>query len=162
MTNTLIILLLCVPALALLVAQIGGFSGKRPADIGITSGRLKPPSNTRNSVSSQAPLYPDHAQKDAANIAPLTLKSGSAEVSIQTLLGVLQAMPGITVVEQKPDYLYAEAQTRWLKFVDDVEFWLNPERGVIEVRSASRLGKEDLGANRKRIEAIRAAYLAQP
>ena len=37
-----------------------------------------------------------------------------------------------------------------------------PELGVIDVRSASRLGREDFGANRERMEAIRKAYLAQP
>ncbi|MCO5096888.1 MAG: DUF1499 domain-containing protein, partial [Rhodocyclaceae bacterium] len=78
------------------------------------------------------------------------------------LAAVLHAMPNMTVVERKPDYLHAEAQTRWLKFVDDLEFWANPALGVIDVRSASRLGRKDLGANRKRIEAIRSAYLAQP
>jgi uncharacterized protein (DUF1499 family) len=65
-------------------------------------------------------------------------------------------------VEQRPDYLYAQAQTRWLKFVDDLEFWANPNTSVIELRSASRLGREDFGVNRQRIEAIRAAYLAAP
>jgi uncharacterized protein (DUF1499 family) len=71
-------------------------------------------------------------------------------------------MPGIKLVEQRPNYLHAQAETRWLRFVDDLEFWFNPTRGVIEVRSASRLGREDFGVNRQRIEAIRAAYLAQP
>ena len=70
--------------------------------------------------------------------------------------------PGIEVVEQRPDYLYAQAQTRWLKFVDDLEFWVNPASGVIELRSASRIGRKDFGVNRQRVEAIRAAYLAQP
>jgi uncharacterized protein (DUF1499 family) len=42
--------------------------------------------------------------------------------------------------------------------VDDLEFWLNPTLGVIEVRSASRLGREDFGTNRQRIERIRSAY----
>jgi uncharacterized protein (DUF1499 family) len=42
--------------------------------------------------------------------------------------------------------------------VDDLEFWLNPAQGVIEVRSASRLGREDFGTNRQRIERIRSAY----
>ena len=32
-----------------------------------------------------------------------------------------------------------------------------PAEGVIHLRSASRLGREDLGTNRRRIEAIRAA-----
>jgi uncharacterized protein (DUF1499 family) len=74
----------------------------------------------------------------------------------------LSALPGVTIVEQKPDYLYAQAQTRWLKFVDDLEFWANPASDVIEMRSASRLGREDFGANRQRIEVLRAAYLAAP
>jgi uncharacterized protein (DUF1499 family) len=39
-----------------------------------------------------------------------------------------------------------------------LEFWLNPALGVIEVRSASRLGREDFGTNRQRIERIRSAY----
>ena len=43
-------------------------------------------------------------------------------------------------------------------FVDDLEFWLNPTQAVIEVRSASRLGREDFGANRARLERIRLAY----
>ncbi len=41
-------------------------------------------------------------------------------------------------------------------FVDDVEFLLDDSKKVIHVRSASRLGKSDLGINRKRIETIRA------
>jgi uncharacterized protein (DUF1499 family) len=39
--------------------------------------------------------------------------------------------------------------------VDDVEFYVKD--GVIQVRSASRLGKSDLGVNRQRVEAIRSA-----
>ena len=37
----------------------------------------------------------------------------------------------------------------------DVEFYLNADKSIIEVRSASRLGESDLGVNRDRIEAIR-------
>ena len=157
-------LLVC---LALLVAaaiaiQSGILGGNRPADIGVSNGRLKPPSPTRNSVSSQAALYPDHPQRAYAEIKPLPLKHGSAAASLQVLAAVLASMPGIKLVQQGPDYLHAEAETRWLKFVDDLEFWANPAPGVIELRSASRLGREDFGVNRERIEAIRAAYLARP
>jgi uncharacterized protein (DUF1499 family) len=42
-----------------------------------------------------------------------------------------------------------------MKYVDDAEFWFDPAAGVIQVRSASRLGKSDLGVNRERIESIR-------
>lgn len=148
-------------AATVIAIQSGILGGSRPADIGISNGRLKPPSPTRNSVSSQATLYPDHPQRDHADIKPLPVKVGAAALSLQALAAVLQSMPGIRVVEQRADYLHAEAETPWLKFVDDLEFWLDPARGVIELRSASRLGREDFGVNRQRIEAIRAAYLAQ-
>ena len=78
---------------------------------------------------------------------------------MQALLRALDAQPRMTTIEQTPDYVYVQARTRWLGFVDDLEFWSNPSAQAIEIRSASRLGQEDLGINRQRIEAIRAAYL---
>ncbi|MES2890280.1 MAG: DUF1499 domain-containing protein, partial [Pseudomonadota bacterium] len=150
-------LVLAAIVLALVAAQVGLLSGQQPADLGVKDGRLKPPSRTRNSVSSQAALVPDHPHRAYATIDPLPFKGAGAAASLKALETVLRGMPGVTIVEQRPDYLYAQAQTRWLKFVDDVEFWVNPASSVIELRSASRLGREDFGVNRKRIEAIRAA-----
>lgn len=155
-------IVLAAIVLALVAAQVGMLSGQRPGDLGVKDGRLKPPSVTRNSVSSQAALLPDHPQRAYAAIDPLPFKAGGAAASIKALEAVLGATPGVTIVEQRPDYLYAQAQTRWLKFVDDLEFWANPASGVVELRSASRLGREDFGVNRQRIEKIRAAYLAVP
>lgn len=155
-------IVLAAIVLALVAAQVGLLSGQQPVDLGVKDGRLKQPSRTRNSVSSQAVLFPDHPQRAYATIDPLPFKGASAAASLKVLETVLQDMPGVTIVEQRPDYLRAQAQTRWLKFVDDVEFWANTASGVIELRSASRLGREDFGVNRKRIEAIRATYLAAP
>ena len=45
-------------------------------------------------------------------------------------------------------------------FVDDVEFVLATEQMVIHVRSAARLGYSDFGVNRKRIESLRAQFVA--
>ncbi len=144
----------------LLAAQFGLFSGNQPTNIGVTSERLKPPSKTRNSISSQAHLHADHPQLQYASIEPLPFKNNNAANSMQALISVLKSTPGLTIVDAKPDYIYAQSQTKWLKFVDDVEFWVNPAKGVIEVRSASRLGREDFGVNRKRIDAIRTQYMA--
>lgn len=154
--------LLGLVPIVLLAARIGFLAGQQPTDLGVKNGRLKPPSITPNSVSSQAALYRDHPQRDYASIESLPLKSGDPVASLQELSAVLKRMTGVTVIEQKSDYLYAQAPTRWLKFVDDMEFWFNPERGVIEVRSASRVGGQDFGVNRQRVEAIRTDYLAQP
>ena len=56
-----------------------------------------------------------------------------------------------------PDYLYVQFTTRWLRFVDDVEFYAPADANLIHVRSASRVGRKDFGVNRARIEAIRTA-----
>lgn len=42
--------------------------------------------------------------------------------------------------------------------VDDVEFYLEPDKHVIEMRSIARLGLFDIGANRARLEQIRSAF----
>jgi uncharacterized protein (DUF1499 family) len=57
----------------------------------------------------------------------------------------------------EPTYLYAQFQTRWLKFVDEVEFFA--DEGLSgSVRSASRIGREGFGVNRARIEGIRQRF----
>ena len=68
-------------------------------------------------------------------------------------------MPGMKVVRHTEDYLYARHTSHWFRFVDDVEFLLERDLDVVHVRSASRVGYSDLGANRKRVERIRAAFL---
>ncbi len=60
------------------------------------------------------------------------------------------------------EYLLVEFRSRRLGFVDDVEFLLDPNAGVIQVRSASRLGRRDFGVNRARVEALRMAFVAAP
>ena len=47
-----------------------------------------------------------------------------------------------------------------MRFVDDVEFWVDPAAGVVQVRSASRVGRKDFGVNRARIENVRARLAA--
>jgi uncharacterized protein (DUF1499 family) len=153
--------------LALLLAaavgtQMGMLEGQRPTDLGVQDGRLKAPSETRNSVSSQARLLPNHPQHTYALIEPLPLKAAGPEASIAALKAALAQTDGVRIMTERPDYIHAEAQTPLMKFVDDVEFWINPAERVIEVRSASRLGREDFGKNRERVEQLRAAYLAQP
>lgn len=157
----LLLALLGLTLLLLGAARLDLLAGRPPADLGLRNGRLQAPSLTPNSVSSQARLYPGHPQQAAAQIDPLPLR-GDGTASMQALTAVLRDWPGITVETQQPDYLYARARTPWLRFVDDLEFWFDPAAGVIELRSASRLGSRDFGVNRQRIEAIRARYLAQP
>ncbi len=140
---------------AVLVGQLGLLQGKAPDDLGVRDGRLKPPSKTPNSVSSQAALYPGHPMLGYAQIAPLPLR-GDGPATIARIKSIVEAMPGAKVVKSEPGYLYVQFTTRLMRYVDDAEFWFDPAAQVVQVRSASRLGGKDYGVNRGRIEAIRA------
>jgi uncharacterized protein (DUF1499 family) len=156
----LVIVLVAAAVLVVIAGRLGWLKGRAPGDLGVREGRLKPPSRTPNSVSSQAQLHdPQRYRVDYARIEPLRF-AGDAAAAMEKLRNVVAGMPGAQVTASSPDYLYAQFTTRWLKFVDDVEFWLAPAEGVIHVRSASRIGRGDLGANRARIEEIRARFAA--
>ena len=124
------------------------FAGKRPTNIGVQSGRLAPCPGTPNCVNSQS-------QDAQHRIKPLTYNSTPTQ-AIADLKTVIQNLERTKIITETENYLYAEFMSAFWGFVDDVEFLLDESAKVIHVRSASRLGKSDMGVNRKRIESIRA------
>ncbi len=72
----------------------------------------------------------------------------------------IASMPRTTIVTEEGAYLHVEFRTALFRFTDDVEFVVDPETKQIDFRSASRIGYSDLGTNRRRMEAVRAAYNA--
>ncbi len=151
----LVLIALFLTGVVLVAARLGAFSGRPPTDLGVRDGRLKPPSNTPNSVSSQAGLYPDHPQRAYAQVEPYPLR-GTPAAAMAGWAARVAARPDARIVEQRDDYLRAEFTTPWMRYVDDLELWADPAAGVVHVRSASRLGHGDLGLNRRRVEALRA------
>ncbi|GAB4430055.1 MAG: hypothetical protein Kow0031_10770 [Anaerolineae bacterium] len=129
-------------------------SSPMPANLGVTSGQLAPCPETPNCVTSRA------TRADQA-ITPI-IYSGTAEEAQARLLGVLQAMPRLTIITNQPGYIHAETRTAFWGFVDDNEFYFDDAAKIIEVRAAARLGQSDLGNNRARLEEIRAAFEAAP
>jgi uncharacterized protein (DUF1499 family) len=125
------------------------FSGTRPANLGLQNSKLAACPSTPNCVNSQT-ADQSHA------IVPLRYTS-NPEKAFATLKQVIQAQPRTKIVAETENYLYAEFTSKLMGFVDDVEFYLDKPAGVIEVRSASRLGESDLGVNRQRVESIRMA-----
>ena len=90
------------------------------------------------------------------HIDPLEV-SGNSDAARQTLRDILGADDSISIVASDDHYIRAEAKTQLLRFTDYVEFLLDREDGVIDMRSASRVGFSDLGKNRSRLEGIRRA-----
>ena len=150
-------LVLGLAAALFVFGQLGFLRGRAPADLGVRDGRLKPPSPTPNSVSSQAELYPNHPQQAFANIKPLKF-SGDADMAMKRLVELVRGMDRTVIVAEEPEYVYAQSTTALLKFTDDVEFAMDRDAHIIHVRSASRIGRKDFNVNRARIEAIRAQF----
>jgi uncharacterized protein (DUF1499 family) len=153
------LILAALVLLLFIVGQIGLLKSHAPDDLGVHDGRLKSPSSTENSVTSQAGLYPDHPLHDYNSIEPIVLLDGDHD-GISTLARIAEAianMENAEVVTHEGDYLHAEFTSKRLKFIDDAEFWYDPELKVIQVRSAARLGRKDFGMNRQHIETVRVA-----
>jgi len=96
------------------------------------------------------------AAGDGHTIAPLPRPAGedplaAAAAAIIDLGGVVRARDGT--------YLHATFTSRLFRFVDDLEVRVTD--GALAVRSASRVGHSDLGANRARVEALRARLSAR-
>ncbi len=106
-----------------------------------------PPAQLLPIVSSQS-LDAEH------KIEPFTYKD-SPEIAFEQLETLIKNTENAKIITGKPNYIYAEFTSDLMGFVDDVEFYLDQENSLIQVRSASRLGESDLGVNRQRIETIR-------
>jgi uncharacterized protein (DUF1499 family) len=123
-----------------------------------------------NSMSTSAPsTLPDcpdkpncvssQARDPAHHVEPFTYTEGSTAKTMQRLRSALATEPRIHVVAATPTYLHAEARSLIFRFVDDIEFLIDPGQRRIQVRSASRIGYSDFGVNRRRVERIRQAFV---
>lgn len=151
----ILISLLAVAALSIAVfLVIPGektmFAGKRPANLGPQSGKLAPCPSSPNCVSS-------FSQDAEHKIEPLAYNWEPA-IAMANLKRAIESLARTKIITATDNYIYAEFSSRLMGFVDDVEFLLDEGAKVIQVRSASRLGQSDLGANRKRVETIRKEF----
>ncbi len=125
------------------------FSGK-PTNLGVTNGRLGDCPSSPNCVSTQA----DDADHRMEPI-PFTR---SADQAMQRIKDLVTEMPRTKIVTMEPNYLHVEFRSALFRFVDDVEFLIDPDEQVIHFRSASRVGYSDFGMNRRRMEQIQQAF----
>ena len=130
-----------------------GCVGAAP-DLGINNGKLAPCPKTPNCVNSQAVGEKHYIQ-------PVRY-AGTREDARARLLQILGSQRRAKILTARENYIRAEFTSALFRFVDDVEFYFPKEKSgetVIHIRSASRIGYSDLGANRRRIEWIRNEFL---
>ena len=140
-------------AVSTVSAMLSACGAGSPALRSSTTGDLAPCPSSPHCVSSQA------ADKAHA-IEPLRY-TGSAVAAREKLARVLTRMAsqGYAVVKSEGDYLRATHTSKLMKYVDDIEFvFSQSQAGVIHVRSSSRIGYADGGANRRHVEEVRIAF----
>jgi len=127
-----------------------GCSAPRPDNLGLKNNLLLTCPKSPNCVLSQA-------SDQKHQIHPIHYTS-SVEIAKERLNQVILSMVDTRIITQNKVYWHVEFTTRWLRFVDDVEFYFPEYEALIHLRSASRLGYWDLGVNRKRVEKIRSRF----
>lgn len=118
---------------------------------GLSDGKLRPCPDTPNCVCSEFPG--EHF------ISPILIAPLSPEQAMQRMTHAIRASGG-RIEAQKTDYVHATFTTSIMRYVDDVELRLDSKHGLLHLRSASRVGHSDLGANRHRLEQIITRYAA--
>lgn len=119
----------------------------RRRELGPVDGRLRPCRSRLKCVSTQD-----------GSASALPVGSLDPRDAFERARDVVEALPRATLVRAAPGYAHYELTSPLFRFVDDVELLLDESARVIHVRSESRVGSWDLGANRRRVAEIRARY----
>jgi len=98
------------------------------------------------------------------DLAPLHFRV-SPQIAFDAALAVAAGMPGWRIVSESRSQgtIQAVARTVLFRFEDDVAIRVRPGEGrtIVDIRSRSRIGEGDRGANAARIRAYRAALIAR-
>ena len=84
--------------------------------------------------------------------------TGSLADARQKLIDILKKTKRVNLVKVETDYILAEFRSSIFQFIDDLELYFPPDQTVIHVKSASRKGYYDFGANRRRIKWLRSIF----
>ncbi len=146
----LIILILLVLAVVVLFAVKGSQSRTGKA-LGMDNGQLQACPNKPNCVNSE---FANDTEHYTPAISLDNSQLDSAETAAKQALESL----GGTIKTQSNGYIAAEFTSSIFGFVDDFELRLDRANQQLHLRSASRVGHSDLGANAKRVNAFKAAF----
>jgi uncharacterized protein (DUF1499 family) len=131
--------------------------------VGCSASKL-PEKRTGHDSLDACPTWPNCVSSQAQDarhaIAPLIM-TGDPTTDWEVIGHIAAQLPRSTVVEATDHYLHVVCKSRLFRFIDDLELLLNPVTRVIDVRSAARMGKSDLGVNRRRVETLRKKLKAE-
>ncbi len=162
-----IISIIAVTLALLVVAILAGLAqqSKSAPSLGLLEHRLQPCPTTANCVLSEEQTQTEHFISPLELIMPRDTVSAALIESalIESTIVAITSMGGVIKSHQK-NYLLATFSSAIFGFVDDLEVRIisnypNRQRFTLHFRSASRMGKSDFGANRKRVEQLKLLLL---
>ncbi len=75
---------------------------------------------------------------------------------VDEMAAIILNLPRTEIITQSENYLHASFRSAVFGFVDDLEILQDEER--LQVRSVSRVGRGDMGVNRKRVDELHEAW----
>lgn len=125
-------------------------SSRKQPDLGMLNDQLRACPASPNCVCSER-------QTEGAFVEPLTVTTTVADAWRNARQAIVEN--GGDIVTERDGYLHAQFVTPLMRYVDDVELRIDENNRLIHIRSASRVGHSDMGANRARVAKIRSAFL---
>lgn len=141
-----------VPAIIVIIGLVFivlSVSSRKQPELGLFEGRLRPCPDSPNCVCSE---HQDHS----AFIEPLLFTTTAENAWDKIKIVIVES--GGEVVTDRDGYLHARFVTPLMRYIDDVELRMEHGKQRIQIRSASRVGYSDMGANRDRVARIRSAF----
>jgi len=149
MKTTLIILLILFSSFIIYFFILGHHSKSKHSP-GLIDGHLLKCPNTPNCFNTEIKDHTGHY------ISPIKVAAKTSN-SLSILKDIVRNMGAIILVENE-NYFSATFSSSFFGFVDDLEIRMDTENSVIHIRSASRVGRSDMGVNKKRIILIKKSY----
>jgi uncharacterized protein (DUF1499 family) len=128
-------------------------SARKQPELGMINGQLRACPASPNCVSSEQ-------QGTGAFVEPLRVTSTVGDAWNKAKQAIVEN--GGEIMTERDGYLRAQFVTPLMRYIDDVELRIDEKQKVIHIRSASRVGHSDMGANRARVKKIRMAFLNNP
>jgi uncharacterized protein (DUF1499 family) len=147
----LLIIIASISLLVIIALFIFGYMSHSGEAHGLVEGRLTPCPDKPNCVSSELVSDAKHY------IEPLVYSADEATSILPRLKTIIYEMGGSIQIEET-NYLAATFTSSVFRFVDDLELRIDTGQKTIHLRSASRVGHGDGGANRKRVELLKNSF----
>lgn len=144
--KVIFIILILVATAVVVALHLLGKSSRSGAPAGVVDGKLVICPGTSNCVCSEYNQGPNY-------IEPM----GHIELAGRDILDIAQIVQsmGGTIYEQTEDYLSSTFESSLFGFTDDLEIRIDRQQKMIHFRSSSRVGRNDLGVNRQRVEKLK-------